>query len=105
MTNTTAAIIVTIATNWTSIGTFTPISGPACDVQMGRIVTNVHAIIEWKEQRKELLVESRDGPEIGERRVPRPPEQVIVLTNWANRGFYIYTNNVMLTNYYTLEAR
>lgn len=69
MTNILAAIIVTVSTNWVSVGTYTERdSGKSYDVQRGNLQTNVTAILEWKGQRKEVLLESASGPVVAERK-------------------------------------
>ncbi len=93
MTNILAAIFITVSTNWTPTGTFTPIEGPAVDVQEGRLATNTTAIVEWRGQRHELLLETVLGPKVGERRLPKPAPPVRWATNW--------TIPVVLTNYGT----
>ena len=85
MTNIIAAVIITISTNWTTIGTFTPYSSWRNEtVEQGRSMTNTTAILEWKGQRREMVLESQEGPIIGERRVPVPTITNIVVgpTNW-----------------------
>jgi len=82
-----------IATNWQSIGTYTPKTGASEDVQRGNIVTNTTAILEWKGKRHELLLESVNGPECGERRVPMQnqwPQQ------WYGLGWM--GTNITITN-------
>lgn len=84
MTNILAAIIITVSTNWVSTGTFTPTSGsPQYDVQAGNLQTNVTAILEWKGQRKEMILETVAGPKVGERRVEKPtPPPLIYKLPW-----------------------
>lgn len=99
MTNTIAAIIVTIGTNWTTVGTFYPISGPSQDVQQGRIVTNTTAIVEWKGNRTEFVLEYQDGPICGERKLPAKSNWINgtngTIQNYLipNQGFLIVTNS------------
>lgn len=94
MTNIVAAIIVTVATNWTTTGTFTPVSGGIPEeFQAGRIVTNSTAILVWKGARHEVVVESVSGPVCGERRIPKP-----IVNQWATnytwpKGGIIYMTN------------
>jgi hypothetical protein len=92
MTNLLAAVIVTIGTNWTPIGTFTPTgqSWNAQTVERGNIVTNTTAILEWKGGRKEMLLESQAGPEIGERKIP---------ANGSLTNSMILTPGQIMTNY------
>jgi len=72
MTNVVAAIIVTLSTNWHSIGTFTPHVGRPSEVQEGRIVTNTIAIIHWNGEAKSIVIETAEGPVIAERKFPLP---------------------------------
>jgi hypothetical protein len=76
MTNILAAIIVTVSTNWTSIGEFIPTKGtPQYDVQEAHLQTNTIAILEWKGEKREFTLESVQGPKIDERRTEKclPP--------------------------------
>lgn len=95
MTNVVAAIIVTLSTNWTGIGTFTPNVGQPSRVEEGRIATNTIAIIEWKNRRSEIVLESTDGPVIGERKVAIPQ-----ITFWyTNTYFTNISLEKAITNY------
>ena len=92
-----------IATNWQSIGTYTPKTGSSEDVQRGNIVTNTTAILEWKGKRHELLLESVNGPDCGERRVPKPnqwPQYWQCITNapWIGALTNLYIDHIEATN-------
>jgi hypothetical protein len=103
MTNLLAAVIVTIATNWTSTGTFTPKIAPdgnhffpyTEDVQQARVITNTTVILDWEGARHEIVLKSVPGPVVGERRVPSVATNY---TYWAtniiipNKGWYTITN-------------
>ncbi len=101
MTNLTAAVIVTLSTNWTTIGTFRPSTGLILeqDVQEGRLSTNTIAIMEWRGQRKEVVLESQDGPVVGERKLP--PQTIIFHSPYITN--YIFTNMSFGSNPVTLE--
>jgi hypothetical protein len=86
-----------ITTNWVTIGTFTPLTGQPEDVQRGTLATNTTAIIEWRGKRHELLLESVNGPECGERRIPNP---VISVTNGYGT-LWQWTPGYSVTNYST----
>ena len=102
MTNLLAAIIVTVSTNWTTIGTFTPGKDgigawPTHDVQEGRVTTNVIAIAEWKGQKVEFPLETVPGPVIGERRVERQLKIIAEPTQlfkYPPPGFFTMTNDL-----------
>ena len=91
MTNVIAAIIVTLSTNWHSIGTFTPHIGQPSEVQEGRIVTNTIAIIHWNGEAKSMVIEAADGPVIAERKLPMPNVAL-----WPTNLYFWTPNN--LTN-------
>lgn len=90
MTNITALVITLIATNWISIGTFTDKSNQQFDVKEGRIATNETLVTEWKNQKREFVLESIPGPVVAERK-----EQFFTayhVTNW------VWGPGIMLTN-------
>lgn len=90
MTNIVAAVITTIVTNWVSVGTFTPTSGwPQYDVQEARLQTNTVAIVEYKHQRKEVVLESCEGPKVAERKIEKPQAAMQI---WPGLAI---TNNVI----------
>jgi hypothetical protein len=94
MTNLLAAVIVTISTNWTSIGTFISLSGAMEDVQQGQRVTNTTAILEWRGSRREFVLETATGPAVGERRVVQPYIAGFPMSRFATNAWpYIDTTN------------
>lgn len=96
MTNLLAAIFVTVGTNWTTSGTFVSISGVSEEVQVGRLETNFLAVIEWREQKRELVLETCLGPICGERRVPIKQQSfVIPATVWQTNIYW--TNSLYLS--------
>ena len=72
MTNITAVVLITITTNWSSIGTLTLKNGAKEDVQQGRLCTNELCVIEYKGNKHELLINTNLGPVICEKRIPEP---------------------------------
>jgi hypothetical protein len=89
MTNILAFVIVTICTNWTQIGTFTPKSGGVSSkVEEGRVLTNTTAIFTWNGAKKEFILNTKEGPVVGERKTFDKTSNVIVFQ----------TNTMMLTN-------
>lgn len=94
MTNIIATIIITVTTNWVTIGTFTPLNGNGIEnVMQGRLSTNTTAIFEWKHSRRELLLETVEGPVVGEKREPR------YITNRVMWATNYYIPNWWFTNY------
>lgn len=92
MTNTIAAIVVLVATNWTSIGTFTDHTKQVFDVQQGQRMTNTVAIIEYEGQKYEFTLKSLPGDVVGERRDPCPS---IIFTPYLTNS---WLPGKMLTN-------
>lgn len=99
MTNIIAAIIITISTNWTSIGTFTPNNSYGTEnVLQGRIVTNTTAIMQWRGVEHRYVLQSDEGPVVGERREPKTHWWT---TNWVIPGNIYITN---LSDGFPVEA-
>lgn len=72
MTNITGVVLITISTNWVTTGTFVPKTGTPQEVQVGSLITNTTTIFVWEGVRHETVLRSQRGPEVGERRIPRP---------------------------------
>jgi hypothetical protein len=100
MTNILATISLVVVTNWTTIGTYTPVSGyPREDVQQGVIQTNTVLYWAWKGATNCVVLETERGPVVGERRVPSAPGfnpfalQGTIITNWTMPLPQMFWNN------------
>lgn len=99
MTNLIASLVITLSTNWTTIGTFTPscnqsgclVDHQSEDVQSGSVETNYQAQVEFNGTTHRFLMEKRVGPLIGERRVPKA--YYYIATNWWASNWVIYAIN------------
>jgi hypothetical protein len=86
MTNILATITFAVVTNWTTIGTYTPINGQVMQVQQGNIRTNTEMMWMWKGRTNYVCIDVEDGPAIGERRIPSPA------VNWYQQPNIIVSN-------------
>lgn len=93
MTNTVAAILTIVATNWTYYGTITFPDGSKTSVEKGVRVTNITAVLEYKNQKKEFILESFSGSSVGTREGVR-----------VNPNFNWPTNYIIMTNLF-IEAK
>lgn len=105
MTNLIASLVITLSTNWTTIGMFTPSCGQSgClvihqseDVQRGDIETNYVAEVEFNCVKHRFVIEKKMGGSIGERRVARSNS---MLTNILCPTNMVIWSGSTLTNYH-----
>jgi hypothetical protein len=96
MTNILAFVIITICTNWTQIGTFTPKDGgTSSKVEQGSIRTNTIAVFTWNGAKKEFILDTKEGPTIGERKTLVEVSNIIMWTSNMlvtniNKGYWTY---------------
>jgi hypothetical protein len=106
MTNIVAAVIVTVATNWTHVGTLDRFDeGVQYKLLEGKRITNTTAIIEWRGQELRMLLERADGPVVGEKK-EKIPQYWGIYTNLQPNIMGVSNIYIMATNYpspWTLE--
>jgi len=83
MTNTIAAILVLIVTNWVNVGTFTDHDNKSFDVLEGRTATNTEAVVNWNGKEFRLLMQSDAGPTNQVRQFKERPPVWIWATNYC----------------------
>jgi hypothetical protein len=92
MTNLITALIVNVVTtNWTPVAEYHPLPvGPVEIIERGVRCTSTTAIFEWKGQVIKTVLETQEGPKVGERRQPK-------IWKPSDGGGYYWMTNLPIT--------
>ncbi len=98
MTNLLVTVVITLSTNWTTVGYYYPKEGPTYqEVQEGRLMTNAIACFFWKDKGHEVILEQTQGPVVAERKLPMPIKTFSNSpTNWFVPNVHVYMTNRLL---------